>query len=59
MSSKKGFSGLDDLSSDIDDILNENHKDINNTIEEKTESKDDKTNFTLNGSCIFIYSLFI
>ncbi|MCT7433795.1 PEGA domain-containing protein, partial [Aliarcobacter cryaerophilus] len=48
MSSKKGFSGLDDLSSDIDDILNENHKDINNTIEEKTESKDDKTNFSNN-----------
>jgi hypothetical protein len=48
MSSKKGFSGLDDLSSDIDDILNENHKDINNNIEQKTESKDDETNFSNN-----------
>ena len=48
MSSKKGFAGLDDLSSDIDDILNENHKDIDNNIEQKTESKDDETNFTNN-----------
>lgn len=48
MSNKKGFSGLDDLSTNIDDIISENHKDIKNITEQKTQSKDDKTSFSNN-----------
>ncbi len=43
MSNKKGFSGLDDLGTDIDDIISENHKNIKNNTEQKTEFKGDKT----------------
>ena len=43
MSNKKGFSGLDDLSTDIDDIISENHKEFKNNSEQKTEYKEHKT----------------
>jgi len=43
MSNKKGFSGLDDLSTDINDIISENHKEFKNNSEQKTEYKEHKT----------------